>query len=179
MSIRDEINARCDEGRLHKLSLAPGMREERELYVSSDINAFLCGPWQGDATQEERAGRLAADLAWFIEGRLVIIPADSGRARAAYMSRLDKPIDEVWDIRSRDPSPGIRVFGRFAEKDLFVGLTWEWRLSMKNRTTPEGARHWRDAIVQCKVDWRNLFNPYDALHKENYPHDYISNAKVI
>ena len=35
--------------------------------------------------------------------------------------------DAFWDIRSRDPRPGLRVIGHFAETDVFVALVWRPR----------------------------------------------------
>ena len=43
------------------------------------------------------------------------------------MGLLDPMSDGIWEIRSRDPSPALRVFGKFPCKDVFVGLNWEPR----------------------------------------------------
>ncbi|MDO8434581.1 MAG: hypothetical protein Q7S58_19465 [Candidatus Binatus sp.] len=87
------------------------------------------------------------------------------------MSQLQPPRDEVWDIRCVDPKPGIQVLGRFAEKDVFVALTWEIRLQLKQF----GSREWQDAILRCAIEWRRLFPTYQPL-MGNYFADYISDA---
>ena len=48
---------------------------------------------------------------------------DPFKARDAKIGRLYPIADEVWDLRSQAPPPGLRVFCRFAEKDVLVALT--------------------------------------------------------
>lgn len=175
MSIRDEIKARCDEGRLCKISPAmPTSPEVRVLYVCPEINRLLVvGPW-ADPKQEVRWGRLRADLDFFIEGGLVQVPTDPRRAGNAYMAQLQPASDEVWEIRSRDPKPSLRIFGRFAERDLFIALGWNERPMLGAPTRHEdGTTPWRDAMVRCITDWRNLFYAYPPL-TGSYPYDYLS-----
>lgn len=69
------------------------------------------------------------------------------------MARTYPPADEVWDIRSRDPKPAMRVLGCFAETDVFVALVHGYR---KNLGGPR-SRQWRDLIESCKAEWRKLF----------------------
>lgn len=85
------------------------------------------------------------------------------------MARLDKPVDEVWDIRSIDPSPALRVFGRFADRDLFVALIWSPRsvevpASQRLPLGPRNSVEWRNAIVECKAEWNKLFPSYSPIH---------------
>lgn len=177
MSIEDEIKARCQEGRLHELAIGRGVRQVRRLYVSGGINDFLGGPWDSQE-MDDRSARLLADLAWFIQGGLITVPNEDDNAGNARMDRLQPASEEVWDIRSQDPRPAIRIFGRFAAKDVFVGLTWDWRIDLKDRTTREGRRLWRDVVLQCQVEWRGLFvNP--PIQHRSYPDGYISHAEII
>jgi hypothetical protein len=94
------------------------------------------------------------------------------------MGRLDA--DEVWDLRSQAPPPGLRVFCRFAEKDVLVALTcsprsvpvpWLNRLPLLGRSS----REWRDAIVGCRREWNVLFPAHQPLSGVDLS-DYISNA---
>lgn len=179
MSIRERIQTLCGDGRLFDLGLTAGFPATRQIYASWEINNFLVGPSWESREVEIRAGRLAADLVRFLRGDIITVAAQPGPGKAAYMSRLDPEQAEVWDIRSVDPSPAIRVLGRFAGKDLFVALTWHWRRDLKDRTTPDGVRRWRRAIAGCKAEWRKLFGPYPPLSNRSYPHDYISNADVV
>jgi hypothetical protein len=42
--------------------------------------------------------------------------------RTAYMGILDPVSEGIWEIRSRDPNPGMRILGRFACKDTFIAF---------------------------------------------------------
>jgi hypothetical protein len=174
MSILSQINVLAQQGRLYRLPLSdPGAVQRRILYVSLDIDESLNRHWT-DPKQGIRWGSLRADLENFIQASRIQVPSDSRRAKAAYMGRLQPDADEVWDIRSRDPRPGMRVFGRFAAKDLFVGLIWAERPSLHDFDSEEFTR----AARKCKTDWTNLFHPYPPL-RGRYPDDYISNAYVL
>ncbi len=62
----------------------------------------------------------------FIAGKVISVGWDPmKKGVSAFMARLAPVEDEVWDIRSRDPSPGIRVLGSFSERDVFVALLWQ------------------------------------------------------
>ena len=101
-------------------------------------------------------------------------------ARDAKMGRLHPMADEVWDLRSQGPPPGLRVLCRFAEKDVLVALTchprsvgvpWLNRLPLLGRRS----REWRNAIVECRREWTMLFPAHQPLSGVNLD-DYISNA---
>ena len=99
------------------------------------------------------------------------------------MGLLDPPADAVWDIRSRDPRPAIRIIGHFADTDLFIGLTWAPRsvpVPWSNRPPlgEGGSEQWKLIIRECKAAWRRLFPSYDPYSGDTI-HDYISNGKVF
>lgn len=175
MSIRGEIASRCDERRLFALEQAiPGSSAVRTMFVSPDLNSLILGPWD-DKQIAHRAGRLRANFDMFISGLVISVGQHPYKKKiSAYMSPLDPPPDEVWEIRSRDPKPGIRVFGRFSEKDVFVALTWGYREDLHGPKS----REWRDAREGCKAEWRRLFHPYGP-HTGSTPHDYISNIILV
>jgi len=87
------------------------------------------------------------------------------------MSRLDPEADEIWEIRCRDPKPGLRIFGSFVAKDEFVVLM----------TLPHeclgGDDDWLAAIARYKGEWNRYFTvaPYSGV----YPNDYISDAVIF
>lgn len=175
MSIRAEINNRLGEGRLFQL--LPTLADSpvgRTMFISSEISGLVRGPWS-NAAFEYRFSKLRADFEVFIEGRIIAVGAHPyKKKKTAYMARLDEPSDETWEIRSRDPKPGIRVFGRFAEKDAFVALTWGFREDLGR----PGSKEWRDAIEQCKTEWRKLFPTYPPLSGADY-NDYVSNFFLV
>jgi hypothetical protein len=114
-----------DEGRLFLLSPAISL-VVRPMFVSQEIKDLVLGPWN-DPEWAIRCGLLRADLDRFITGARIPVAARPYQARSAYIAQLDQPRDEAWEIRSRDPEPSIRVFGRFAMTNWFVALTWSKR----------------------------------------------------
>jgi hypothetical protein len=182
MSIRDEINARIAEDRLFLLGLAvPGDPVMRTIVMAEEIRALIEGPW-GRAALRRRAGRLRADLEEFVKGETIVACLEPFKAGSAYMGRLAPPTDGAWDIRSRDPTPALRVVGMFAEADVFVALRWAPRSKRPAWTSKASlgdrdSREWRDIIVQCKTDWTNLFHTYRPVTGGNI-HAHIS-ANVI
>jgi hypothetical protein len=182
MSIRDEITARVGETppRLYRLERAlKSDPESRSMFLSGELKTLLDGPWT-DQELRYRAGRLRADLEEFIKGAQLAVCLEPFAAKTAYMGRLAPIEDSVWDIRSRDPSPALRVVGLFAEADLFIALRWAPRSRQVKWTEkpplgPRDSREWRDMIGQCKTDWRNLFHPYSPVQGDNV-HAYISSS---
>jgi|SRR5580704_16505839 hypothetical protein len=174
MSIRDEINARAGENppRLHRLKRSlESDPESRTMFLSEELHSLLEGPW---ASRELtlRAGRLRADLEEFIKGAELAACLEPFQAKTAYIGRLAPPEDGFWDIRSRDPSPAIRVVGGFAETDVFIALRWAPRSKgiagvTKTPLGPRDSREWRDMIVQCGADWRTLFHTYPRVTGDN------------
>lgn len=142
----------------------------RALYASPVVHRLITGPW-ADTKEEIRSGRLWADFDRFVEGRLIPVALNSpySKPRDTYLSRLDPAEDEVWEIRSRAPKPGIRVFGRFADRDCFVALGWGLRKELGG----QGSKEFRQEVRSCLAAWRRIFPSYDAF-KGNTVDEYIS-----
>lgn len=184
MSIRDTIRDQIGRGQLFLLE--PRMPDDpvvRTMVVSAEVQRLLTGPWNS-AAMARRCGLLRAVLEEFVRGNVLAVCLAPHKARTAYMARLDKPADEVWDIRVRDPSPALRVFGRFGDTDLFVALLCAPR-SVNVEWLPRpplgdgSSREWQLAINECKASWRNLFPSYDPIHGANL-HVYVSaNAFLV
>jgi hypothetical protein len=174
MSIYVEISFRVNEGRLALLDPAmPGTLRKRKMYVSPELETLLGGPWQ-DTAWEERCGYLRADLDRFIEGKILAVAQKPYGSKTSYLKRLEPPRDEVWEIRSRDPNPSLRIFGRFAEKDLFIALTWAKRIDLGG----PAEREWRVAKEACNAEWRKLFPTYPPKTGVTF-HDYLSNIILV
>ncbi len=127
------------------------------MYVTPELNALVNGPW-ADAKQEARFSALRADLDFFVAGGLV---------NKGYMKPLRKRADEVWEIRSRAPSPSIRLFGRFAMPNVFIGTNWEYRSFL------ELFDRWRRNKRQAQAIWRQLFTNYPPYSGQN-TQDYLT-----
>ena len=185
MSIREVINGRVAEKPPRLFRLERSLKsdpESRTMLLSEELKALLDGPWENDEIRY-RAGRLRADLEDFIKGEKITVCLEPFAAKSAYMGRLDPVSDGTWDIRSRDPSPALRVVGFFAETDLFVALRWAPRSRRVSWTAkpplgPRDSREWRDIIVQCKTDWRNLCHPYPPVTGDRI-NDYISDCAHV
>lgn len=182
MSIRDVLRDQLTERRLFVLEPSvPGSPTARTMVLSKEVMDLLTEPWPC-AAAARRLPRLRADLESFVAGEVISACLVPYKAKNAYMGRLDKPRDEVWDVRSRDPSPGLRILGRFAEQDVFVGLScWPRSIVLQYLSRPpllDGAsKEWSDGIKECKAEWRRLFDPYPA-HTGTEVHDYLS-ANVL
>jgi hypothetical protein len=174
MSIRACINERIAEGRLFRLAPAlPSDPHERTMILSKEVNALIVGPWS-DQKWANRCHRLRANLEEFIKGETLTVGLIPHEHRDAYMGRLERPIDEVWDIRSRDPKPGLRVLGRFSERNTFIALHWGLR---KDFSDPS---RWRFAIAETKGRWNRLLAPYEPpFYGQEDLHAYLDNAYAI
>lgn len=85
---------------------------------------------------------------------------------------LTPPEDGLFDIRSRDPKPGMRVLGAFVSRDYFVGLV------PRTRRLLQGEKDWQDAISECNREWQRCFHalrPYIGATAD----DYLSNCTCV
>lgn len=125
------------------------------------VSEWLHELLESDAVADvERIARLEAQLSHFVEGGVV---------DPSYMQRLRRPAHAVFEIRSRRPRPSIRVFGRFAERDVFIAVN----AALRDPLGGMGSRPWRDEVVRTQTLWRQLFPTYDALDGRSL-HELIS-----
>lgn len=121
----------------------------RRLYVGEQLWTALQGAWYAERG-DLRLAMLRADLERFVEGR----PIDP-----SYLFWLTPKSDLVWEIRSVQPAPSLRVFCRFAMPDVLIATHYEERSYLGQW----GAKEWRDAIVNSKIFWRQLFATYEPV----------------
>lgn len=81
----------------------------------------------------------------------------------AFMARTYAPQDGIFDIRSRDPKPGLRVFGAFSEPDTFVALTWGYRRDLGDSTDGR----FRQAVLSAIGAWDRRFPNCHPFYSEN------------
>lgn len=181
MSIRDEIKHRISEGRLFLFQpKIPGGRVVRTIVMSTEINDLVNEPWP-EGPEGVRRSFLRTDLEYFIGGGRINVCWEVGKGREHHqLGRLSPPEDEIWDYRSVTPPPALRLFCRFAEKDVLVVLTcsprsvavsWLDRLPLLDRAS----REWKLAKKECRAEWSKLFPTYPPLKKDSV-HEYLSNA---
>lgn len=171
MSILVDIQYRVTEGRLTKLSPLMSNARIRSIYLSSDVKSFFEGPWSSNK-EAIRAGRARAILEDFVTGAEIVGRLPPSKSVHTVIALLEPASEEVWEFRIGDPKPGVRIFGRFADKDIFIGTSWSYRESFNTE------KDWRDfGFERCKTDWRNLFPAYSP-HSGTSIHDYISNSRL-
>lgn len=170
MSILEDIHYWVSDKTLYRLEPALSSFDPlRTIYISNEVNDLL---QSRIPSLERRGGRLLADLDLFVEGRLVTACLTPFKAINSYMGLLDPVGDGIWDIRSRDPNPAIRVLGGFAEKDVFIALTWGLRKNLLDKDSPQ----WINAINKCRTEWKRLFPTYSPLTGDDISDYLTSNA---
>jgi hypothetical protein len=165
--IREALNER-----LHQV--VPPLASDsivRTMLVSNEINDFLHGPWD-NPSDERRAGRLQSDLENFVTNGIIKVCLEPRMADTAFMARV-APIDwGIWDIRSRDPKPALRLLGAFSEPDVFIALVWAVRKEIKTDAD------WDDLIKECRSRWRSLFSELTPLVGSS-EYDYVTENVAV
>jgi hypothetical protein len=184
MSIYDVIDDLVNTGRLFYLEPVLDDPVERTMLMSPEIRALLEGPWDSN-DMEDRCGQLRDDLERFVTGGAITLCFDPYIAQTAYFGLLDPPTDAIWDLRSRDPDPGLRVLGAFADKDVFVSLLCaprsvpvEWLNRKPLNDTEANPSEWGRAIRQANAMWHNLFPTY-RRHIGKQHDDYVTGAFIL
>jgi hypothetical protein len=182
MSITELWREKVNNGELFKLEfLVPGPSEKRVVLLSPEIHKLISGPWTSEI-QAERCNRLRADLENILSGERLVVCWEPFKARKDHqIGRLAPVSDNVFDLRSGDPSPGLRVLFHFAKKDVLVvhlcsprsvDVSWIERLPLISR------KRWNRAIQSCHASWSILF-PHHDPHSGNHIDDYLSNAIIL
>jgi hypothetical protein len=182
MSIQDELAKLVAAGRLFPLALSlPSDQSVRRIFLSQEIQQLLVGPWVS-VEWEKRCYALRATLESFVRGERVtvsLVPYEHGEAD---MGRLDTPKDnEVWDIRDRKTKPGLRIFGRFIDKDTLILTNFSPRsvpipgVDKKPLKDHRKSYEWELAIIECMDQWASMFPAIKPMHKDDAS-DYITNA---
>ena len=169
MTIRSVINLWIASGDLWHVSPSlPFTPCVRHVFVSEEVRVALQGPW-ASRELERRFARATAFLDGFTEGLSMSVRFPPSKAVAAQVALLENANEEVWELRIRDPKPGIRLFGRFSERNHFIALTWA---SRKDLETDDD---WIREKERCKREWRRLF-PSFPPHTGIEPNDYLSDS---
>lgn len=118
---------------------------------------------------DRRIFRLRADLEAFVMGQDLAVSITPYEHKDAYLGLLDPTNEGIWEIRSRDPDPGMRVFGRFAYTDAFVALGWSLRSKPDDRwpaKKPLGSANsleYQFAQIETLERWESIFPKFNAL----------------
>jgi hypothetical protein len=156
MSIRDELEWRKSEGRLIVFKARiEWARQIRVILMCPEVEEPL-NRERTERKEVERWARLEADMSWFVEG---------GYVNRGLIKQLSK-VEEIWNIRSTRPSPSLRVFGRFAEPDVFVAT----HVVERKRLGAKGSSEYRAELLRCQTMWNRLFTfpPFTGKQYNDY-----------
>jgi hypothetical protein len=162
MSVADEIKSAIEAGKLSYLELSLSSDPTvRTMLAHPEIREVLNGPWTNDK-EARRAGRLRADLERFVTGEVITMSLRPRDHEDAYMGLLEPVSRGVFDIRSRDPKPGIRIFGGFPMPNVFAAMNYEYRSVTPDwsdrRPLAADEMRWQLAILECEARWNKLFS---------------------
>ncbi|KKB81041.1 hypothetical protein VW35_02415 [Devosia soli] len=131
----------------------------REVFATPDVYRFLNG--KTDNVRRELAKRAADSrvaIDRFIAGASVTVGMDPfDKAARCQLARNYPPNDGIWDFRIRDPKPHVRIFGGFAERDVFVALDY------RNRD----ALDFDGAVATMVLLWKDMFDSYQPVTGDN------------
>jgi hypothetical protein len=148
-SIAEAIEAH--EGRrLYRLPPPDQVDGQRTMYVPGALLEEL------SVFDDSHVGRRHAALRDFLDGfslgdHLTVSHHPHAKPGYVTLSRVDPPSAEVWSFRCLSPAQGMRVLGRFAARDCFIVLDWNYREVLDERD------EWNNAIRRCQTAWRELF----------------------
>lgn len=178
MSIGTEWQRLVQEERLFRLEPYPGDPRARTVLMTPVINGLVNGPWD-DKLMGDRCARLLASLQRIVRGAKLIVCMEPFEAREAEFGQLEPTDNSVFDFRSRE-KPGLRVFCRFAERNVIVAFSCAPRsvkVSWLDKL-PLGDRHskkWKRGVRECKEQWSIFFPKHDPVMGDNL-NAYLSNA---
>lgn len=161
----------------------PFISFSRAMLLTPEIHDLVYAKTQ-NAERRSRCEALRANLEAFAVGDVVSVCQTPFKARTAYMGRLNPTSEGIFDIRSRDPSPAIRVIGAFPMRDVFVAITWAPRSKQFNWSNkkPLGRRQsneWRSIIRHTKSTWQTLFPNTNKISGDNLNDIISQNAIAI
>ncbi|MER9424386.1 hypothetical protein NKI88_18240 [Mesorhizobium sp. M0317] len=119
-----------------------------------------------DEKERQRWAKLEAAFSFFIEG---------GYVTDDLVKQLLPPKYEHWELRSRKPRPSLRVFGRFALPDVFVGTHVERRDQLGGMWSSQFEHN----KLVCEEHWEDagLPSPFTDPPEFRYERYITSNAK--
>ncbi len=165
MSMRDLLMAQVGQ-RLHRWEPLTPESHVRIVYVEAKLFADIQDPTQ------RRMGLLASDLGYFSRGGIMTV--GYGRDKSCRIKSLDPRSREIWELRCKDPKPQVRMFGRFADVDVFVVTHACFRDQLgSTHLTKYNGNTWEAEIKRCENIWNQLFQGHPP-HSGSNIRDYIS-----
>lgn len=131
---------------------------------------------QGKSDTDKRLAMLLADIDTFTEGKNISFGNDPyDKDKSAFMARTDPPELGIFDLRSIEPRPALRLFGGFSETDTFIGLTVRTRKDLGGRHEP----HFSRALTDAQFKWNDLFPHHAPLYSTNSKEHVSQNVYIV
>jgi len=143
----------------------------RWVFVSKALFDAFHGPW-ATTGEEKNMMRARATMDAFTSGQRISVRLPPSKNVSAQLALLEDARDEVWEFRCRDPDPQMRIFGRFAEPDLFIAFI------KRNRDEFKSNDDFQPVMEECKRHWRTYFPSYTP-YRGSSAHDYVSNCYPV
>lgn len=161
MSIRDAIADAVNRGELallkHKM---PGVVAARHVFVTGEVWDFVAGGLPKELAHKSAEGRRMLDS--YTAGNQMVVSLDPHNKPAHCQISRNGPIEDgVWEFRIRDPKPQVRIFGCFAECDVFVAL------NVMSRDDLVGHLAFKLAVADNASIWGGLFPGFDPVLGED------------
>jgi hypothetical protein len=159
-----KISAAVKAGLVLHAPLRPLPARQRAILVTANVEVKLQG-------KDEHCGLSSLGMAEvvgrFIGGHVLTVSRKCAKRRNNVDLEQLEELPETWGLCYRRPRPGWRLFGRFLERDVFVGL----RLDDRHDIGSNFAKVAHD----IKDDWANTFGKVSPLLGARVE-DYISGA---
>ena len=170
--IRERVKSHLDKELFYLPPLFKGDPTLREVFVSVEVRDAVTFPfrhnWEG-----LRCSKFRATLDALTRGdTLSVAERPFDKPSDTFLARVDPIGDEIWDIRSIAPNPGIRCLGGFGGKNFFIALTWDYHESLCN------GDDWRAEIQRCKSEWNRLFGSIPRFMGASLD-EYLSNVYAV
>jgi hypothetical protein len=175
MSIPATIQAAIGKGDLCFLPLqVPSDTTVRHMVLHPQIAADLA-----QSPNIPRMFELQGELESFVRGEHMTMCFTPFKHKEARIGLLDPVSLGICDIRCRHRKPGIRVLGRFAARDCFVGLEWRPRsvpIEGFDKVVLSDSRsgdEWTFASLEVEQRWEQILGDAPFVLGGNIS-DYIS-----
>jgi hypothetical protein len=153
MLIDDAIEAAKAAGKLFPARPVAAWAGEPRAFLMCEplFRSVQNGRAAGSEKKRQRWATLEAAMAHFVEG---------GFITDDLLKQLKPEKYEHWELRSRKPRPSLRVFGRFAKPDVFIGTHVDRRNRLGGMWSPE----FEHEKLVCEDHWKAAGLPTPFSH---------------